>query len=134
MYLLKIKTLFAKKSKPFFFVSACEYLNFHLKTRCKAGIIVAFDLFFCPSKHKNFNYFILRSLVFEVCHFVEGFLNMKPCSKAFFIKNGPTLASFSLFFGLFKQTSLQIAQQINVKNVMHIQYMAPGFKPTTFRT
>ena len=29
--------------------------------------------------------------------------------------NGPTLASFSFIFGLFKQTSLQFLQQINVK-------------------
>ena len=30
--------------------------------------------------------------------------------------NGPSLASFSFIFGLFKQT-IQILQQINVKNV-----------------
>ena len=46
--------------------------------------------------------------------------------------NGPTLASFSFIFGLFKQTSLQFLQQINVKNVISIQYTVPGFKPTTF--
>ena len=35
-----------------------------------------------------------------------------------FLKNGPTPASFIIyFFGLFKQTSLQFLQQINVKNV-----------------
>ena len=48
-------------------------------------------------------------------------------------KNGPTLASFLFIFGLFKQTSLQFLQQINVKNVMSIQYMALGFEPMTFR-
>ena len=32
-------------------------------------------------------------------------------------KNGPTPASFSFIFGLFKQISLQFLQQINVKNV-----------------
>ena len=31
--------------------------------------------------------------------------------------NGPTPASFSFIFGLFKQTLLQFLQQINVKNV-----------------
>ena len=31
-----------------------------------------------------------------------------------FFKNGPTLASFSFIFGLFKQTSLQFLQQIYV--------------------
>ena len=34
----------------------------------------------------------------------------------FFKKNGPTPASFSFIFGLFKQT-LQFLQQINVKNI-----------------
>ena len=34
-----------------------------------------------------------------------------------FFKNGPTPASFSFIFGLFKQTLLQFLQQINVKNV-----------------
>ena len=47
-------------------------------------------------------------------------------------KNGPTLASFLFIFGLFKQT-IQFLQQINVKNVMSIQYMALGFEPMTFR-
>ena len=42
-----------------------------------------------------------------------------------------TSASFSFIFGLFKQT-IQFLQQINVKNVMSIQYPAPGFEPTTF--
>ena len=31
--------------------------------------------------------------------------------------NGPTPAFFIVYFGLFKQTPLQILQQINVKNV-----------------
>ena len=44
--------------------------------------------------------------------------------------NGPTPASFLFIFGLFKQT-IQFLQQINVKNVMPIQYMAPVFEPTT---
>ena len=39
-------------------------------------------------------------------------------------------ASFSLIFRLFKQT-IQFLQQINVKNVMFIQYSGPGFEPTT---
>ena len=51
-----------------------------------------------------------------------------------FLKNGPTPASFSLIFGLFKQT-IQFLQQINVKNVqISIQYIAPGFDPLTFWT
>ena len=40
-----------------------------------------------------------------------------------FLKNGPTLASFSIIFGLFKQTSLQFLQQINVK-IVHPVYGA----------
>ena len=50
-----------------------------------------------------------------------------------FYKNGPTQASFSFIFGLFKQT-IQFLIHINVKNVMSIQYMVLGFEPTTFRT
>ena len=47
---------------------------------------------------------------------------------------GQPRALFRLFFGLFKQTK-QFFQQINVKNVqVSIQYMAPGFKPTTLET
>ena len=53
--------------------------------------------------------------------------------KSFFY-NWPTPASFSFIFGLFKQSSIQILQQINVKNVNSIQYMAPGFEPTTSRS
>ena len=46
-----------------------------------------------------------------------------------FIKNGPSSASFSFIFGLFKQ-KIYILQQIIVKN--SIQYPALGFKHTTF--
>ena len=45
--------------------------------------------------------------------------NLVPSS----ILNGPTMASFMFIFGLFKQTSLQFLQQINVKNV-HPEYGA----------
>ena len=40
---------------------------------------------------------------------------------------------FTFIFSLFKQTT-QFLQQINVKNVMSIQYLPPGFKPMTFGT
>ena len=43
-------------------------------------------------------------------------------NQSFFLKKGPTLASFSFLFSLFKQT-LQFLQQINVKNV-HPVYSA----------
>ena len=49
-----------------------------------------------------------------------------------FLKNGQTPALFSFIFSLFKQT-IQFLQQINVKNVMSIQYTVPGFEPATFR-
>ena len=64
--------------------------------------------------------------------FLHGLTN--ECAVYLFLKNGPTSASFSFIFGLFKQTLLQFLQQINVKNVMSIQYPAPGFEPTTFGT
>ena len=41
-------------------------------------------------------------------------------------------ASFCLFLVFFKQTK-HFLQQINVKN-FSIQYMAPGFEPTTLQT
>ena len=40
---------------------------------------------------------------------------------------------FSFIFCLFKQT-IQFLQQINVKKVMSIQYMALRFKPMTYET
>ena len=54
-------------------------------------------------------------------------------SPLFFLKNGPTPASFSFIFGLFKQTSLQFLQQIYVEK-MSIQFTLLGFEPTTFGT
>ena len=50
-----------------------------------------------------------------------------------FLKIGQTAASFSFIFIFFKPT-IQFLQQSNVKNVKTIQYMAPGFKPTTSQT
>ena len=45
---------------------------------------------------------------------------METDEQKFFFKNGPTAASFSFIFGLFKQ-AIQFLQQ------MSIQYMLPGF-------
>ena len=45
----------------------------------------------------------LHSTAFYVCKYLY-----------WFFLNGPALASFSFIFGLFKQTLLQILQQINV--------------------
>ena len=50
---------------------------------------------------------------------------------ACFLK-GPTPASFSFIFGLFKQT-LQIFTT-NICEKMSIQYTVLGFEPTTFGT
>ena len=47
------------------------------------------------------------------------------------VKNGPTPASFLFIFGLFKKT-IQFYKKSMRK--MSIQYMAPGFEPTAFRT
>ena len=46
--------------------------------------------------------------------------------------NGPTPATFRFYFRSF-QTNKQFLQQINVKNVMSIQYAVPGFEPITKR-
>ena len=61
---------------------------------------------------------IIKSLL-RVSHLVNFFLNWA----------NPGL--FLFIFGLFKQ-SIQLLQQMNVKNVMSIQYPAPGFEPMTF--
>ena len=45
----------------------------------------------------------------------------------FFKKMGQPRPLFRLFWVFFKQTLLQFLQQINVKNIMSIQYTAPGF-------
>ena len=49
------------------------------------------------------------------------------------LKMGQTRPIFRLFLVFFKQT-IQFLQQMNVKNVMSIQYPAPGFEPMTFGT
>ena len=49
-----------------------------------------------------------------------------------FLKNGPTPASFSFIFGLFKQTLQIFTKNICEKNP--IKYTVPGYKPTTFET
>ena len=72
---------------------------------------------------------MLSDHLFKVISNVQSYFVLK---KVFFLKNGPTPASFLFIFGIFKQTSLEYLQQINVKNVMAIQYKEPGFKPMTF--
>ena len=49
-----------------------------------------------------------------------------------FLKKWAILGLFFVYFRLFKQTSLQLLQQINVK--MSTRYTVLGFKPTTFGT
>ena len=41
------------------------------------------------------------------------------------------MGPFCLFSVFFKQT-IHFLQQINVKNVLSIQFKAPGFEPMTF--
>ena len=50
-----------------------------------------------------------------------------------FYKNWANPGLFFVYFRSF-QTNNTILQQMNVKNVMSIQYPAPGFEPTTFGT
>ena len=57
----------------------------------------------------------MTSLFFIVLRFIQSFLT------------GPTLASFCLF-------SVFTNKQINVKNVMSIQYTVQGFEPTPSQT
>ena len=49
-------------------------------------------------------------------------------NKHTFFKNGLTPASFSFIFNLFRQTT-EFYNKSMWKNVMSIQYMAPGFEP-----
>ena len=49
-----------------------------------------------------------------------------------FLLNWANPDLFFIYFRLFKHTSLQFLQQINVKNVLSIQYTMPGFELTTF--
>ena len=60
-------------------------------------------------------------------------MGLERVDRDIFCKIGPTPASFSFIFSLFKQT-IQFLQQMNVTNVMSIQYPALGFEPTTFGT
>ena len=48
--------------------------------------------------------------------FIQDFLHRRSGSYRIFFINGPTSASFSFIFGLFKQT-IQFSQQINVKKL-----------------
>ena len=54
-------------------------------------------------------------------------------TTVFYKKNWANPGLFFIYFCLFKHT-LQFLQQINVKIVMSIQYMVPGFELTTFET
>ena len=56
--------------------------------------------------------------------------NTSSWTAQLFFKMGQTRPLFRLFSVFFKQT-IQFLQQINVKNVMSIQYPVPGFEPTT---
>ena len=52
---------------------------------------------------------MFRTFFYAIGMFVVGLLSV--------FKNGPPRPLLSFIFGLFKQPSLQILQQINVKNV-----------------
>ena len=61
-------------------------------------------------------------------YFLKAFITFSVC----FFKKWAILGLFFVYFCLFKQTC-QFLQQIYVKNVMNIQYTAPGFEPTSFK-
>ena len=50
----------------------------------------------------------------------------------FFYKKGPSPASFSFICGLFQTNNTIFTTNQCIKNVMSIQYLVPGFEPTTF--
>ena len=64
----------------------------------------------------------------EVYNIPVIFMGLLGVVERYLFLNGQTPASFSFIFGLFKQT-IQFLQQINVKNVMSIQYTALGLEP-----
>ena len=55
-------------------------------------------------------------------------------SHFFFFKNGPTPVSFCLFSVFSNKHHYNFYNRSMWKNVMSIQYMVPGFEPTTFGT
>ena len=59
-------------------------------------------------------------------------LNKKIGSLAIFFEWGNPSRFFVSFWSF--QTNITILQQINVKNVMSIQYTLPGFEPMTSQT
>ena len=112
---------------------------------CKSMIIL-YDLIINHETHQQhkevqhhiislprFNYKLGRFKTLKNIPYTELTVRLQcvPCNFKGFL-NGPNQASFLFIFGLFKQTSLQFLQPINVKNVMSIQYTVPGFEPTTF--
>ena len=52
-----------------------------------------------------------------VCHKLWNIKQQDKDTILFFFKNGPSLASFLIYFCLFKQTFNNFLQQIYVKNV-----------------
>ena len=91
------------------------------------------SLFEAQRKFKNLTFYDMMHLIFHHCISLS-FLHLFSLSLIHlyflcFFKNGPTHASYSFIFSLFKQT-IQFLEQINVNNVMSIQYTAPGFEPT----
>ena len=50
-----------------------------------------------------------------------------------FLKNGPTPASFGIYFWSLQANIITIFTT-NISEKISIQYMVPGFEPTTFGT
>ena len=90
-------------------------------------------LFVCSFSNGREMEYMEQSFSNFFTHFKTIPISIDICWIVFlFFKNGPTPASFSFIFGLFKQT-LQIFTT-NVCEKMSIQYTAPGFEPTTLGT
>ena len=106
-------------------------------------LTVYYHLYTSPCKPYSANCILLKVYVSLLTIYVAItcvrlvtiiFVVLKASSHiTYFIKKWAIPASFSFIVCLFKQTK-QFLQQMNVKNVMSIQYPAPGFEPTTFGT
>ena len=68
-----------------------------------------------------------HSMLLHCCGYNDLILKLQ------MVKKWANPGNFSYIFGLFNQT-MQFLQQINVKKCQAIQYMAPGFEPTTSQT
>ena len=102
--LISLKNLDNLESHRIDFSKRCSH-HWHIQTHL-----------WCTEKRKE-----KRKLDCLTINFCQFYICLQPMTSqlsnywCFFKKNGQNPASFSLLFGLFKQTSLQFLKQINVK-------------------